>query len=64
MDGSEVALELKPIGRGLDETFLQQSYTEVPEDESIPRSVCQHVLYGREPGLTESVSKDRVATSS
>lgn len=63
MDGSEDALELKPIGRGLNETFLQQSYTEVPKDESIPRSVSQHVPYERDPGLTESVSKDRVAPS-
>ena len=56
----EAALELKPVGRGLNEKFLQPRYSEVPKDASVPRPVCQHVPYERNPGLTESVSKDRV----
>lgn len=53
----EAALELKPVGRGLNEKFLQPCYSEVPKDESVPRPVCQHVPYERNPGLIESVSK-------
>ena len=56
----EAALELKSVDRGLNETFLQPCYSEVPKDESVPRPVCQHVPYERNPGLTESVSKDRL----
>lgn len=59
----EAALELKPVGCGLDEKFLQPHYSEVPKDASVPRPVCQHVPYERNPGLTESVSKDRVTPS-
>ena len=59
----EATLELKRIGRGLNETFLQPCYSEVPKDESVPRPVCQHVPYERNPGLTESVSKDSVIPS-
>lgn len=59
----EAALELKPVGRGLNEKFLQPCHSEVPKDESVPRPVCQHVPYERNPGLTESVSKDRVTPS-
>ena len=59
----EAALELKPVGRGLNGKFLQPRYSEVPKDASVPRPVCQHVPYERNPGLTESVSKDRVTPS-
>lgn len=44
-------------------TSLQPCYSEVPKDESVQRPVCQHVPYERNPGLTESVSKDRVTPS-
>ena len=63
MDEPEAPLELKLAGNGLNETFLQPCYSEVPKDESVPRPVCQHVPYERNPGLTESVPKDRVASS-
>ena len=59
----EAPLELKPAGSGFNETFLQPCYSEVPKDESVPRPVCQHAPYERNPGLTESVPKDRVASS-
>ena len=59
----EAALELKRVGRGLNETFLQPCYSEVPKDESVPRPACQHGPYERNPDLTESVSKDRVGPS-
>ena len=59
----EAALELKPVGRGLNEKFLQPCYSEVPKDESVSRPVCEHVPYERNRGLTESVSKDRVTPS-
>ena len=59
----EAVLELKPLGRGLNEKFLQPCYFEVPKDESVPRPVCQHVPYETNPGLTESVSKDSVIPS-
>ena len=59
----EAPLELKLVGRGLNEIFLQPCYFEVPKDESVLRPVCQHVPYERNPGLTKSVPKDHVASS-
>ena len=59
----EAPLELKLVGCSLNEIFLQPCYFEVPKDESVPRPVCQHVPYERNPGLTESVPKDHVASS-
>ena len=35
----EAALALKHVGRGLNETFLQPCYSEVPKDESVQRLV-------------------------
>lgn len=61
MDGTGGCLRIETcFCRGLDEKFLQPCYSEVPKDESVPRPVCQHVPYERNPELTESVSKGLV----